>query len=166
MIKIKALVEGGKAKPAPPLGPALAQAKVNVNEVISEINKKTKDFKGIQVPVEIQIDPETKKFEIKVGTPPVSSLVKKELKVEKLAKAPFNIYEKEDIKEEFKESLNFEQVVKIAKAKLNDLKVDDLKKAVKQVIGSCVSLGVYIEGKKPKEIMKEVEEGKWDERIK
>jgi large subunit ribosomal protein L11 len=166
MIKIKALVEGGKAKPAPPLGPSLAQAKVNVNEVISKINEKTKDFEGIQVPVEIEIDPETKKFKIKVGTPPVSSLVKRELKVSKLAKAPFNIYEKEDVKEEFKESLSFEQVIKIAKAKLEDLKTDDLKKAVKQVIGSCVSLGVYIEGKKPKEIMKEVDEGKWDEKIK
>ncbi|MHA1872479.1 MAG: hypothetical protein ACTSVB_00080, partial [Candidatus Heimdallarchaeaceae archaeon] len=78
---------------------------------------------------------------------------------------PFNVYEKEEIKEEFKESLKFEQVVKIAKMKMGDMKTDDLKNAVKQVTGFCVSAGVYIENKKPKEILKEIEEGKWDEKI-
>lgn len=166
MITVKALVEGGKATPAPPLGPSLAPTKVNIGQVIAKINEKTKEFAGMQVPVTIKIDPSTKEFEISVGSPSVAALIKKELKVEKLAKAPFSVYQKEEIKEEFKESLKFEQIVKIAKMKIDDLKTEDLKKAVKQVVSSCVSSGVYIEGKKPKEIIKEINEGKWDEKIK
>ncbi|MEM5778091.1 MAG: 50S ribosomal protein L11 [Candidatus Aenigmatarchaeota archaeon] len=166
MITIKALVEGGKATPTPPLGPSLAPTKVNISQVIATINEKTKDFAGMQVPVTIKIDPVTKEFEISVGTPSVAALIKKELKVQKLSKAPFKVFEKDGVKEEFKESLPFEKVVKIAKMKLDDLKVDDLKKAVKQVVASCVSFGVYVEEKTPKEILKEVDEGKWDEKLK
>jgi large subunit ribosomal protein L11 len=166
MIIVKALVDGGKATPAPPLGPSLAPTKVNIGQVIAAINEKTKDFVGMQVPVTIKIDPATKEFEISVGSPSVSALIKKELKVKTLAKAPFKIYEKDGVTEEFKESLKFDQIVKIAKMKFDDLKTEDLKKAVKQVAASCVSSGCYIEGKKPKEIIKEINEGKWDEKIK
>jgi len=165
MIEIKAILEGGKAKPAPPLGPQLAAAKVNIQEVIDKINEKTKEFNGMEVPVTIKIDPKTKEIEISVGTPSVAVLIKKELNVKKLAKAPFSVFEKDEIKEEFKESLKFEQIVKIAKMKMESMKTDDLKKAVKQVVGFCVSAGVYIEDKKPKEILEEIKEGKWDEKI-
>jgi large subunit ribosomal protein L11 len=166
MTEIKAIVQGGKASPAPPLGPSLAAAKVNTKEVIDAINEKTKEFNGMEVPITVKIDPKTKEFKISVGTPSVAALIKKELNVKKLAKAPFNVYQKEEVKEEFKESLKFEQVVKIAKMKMEDMKTDDLKNAVKQVIASCVSSGVFIEDKKPKEILEEIKEGKWDEKIK
>lgn len=166
MITVKVLIEGGKATPAPPLGPALAPAKVNIGEVVAAINEKTKDFSGMEVPVTIKVDPSTKKFEISVGSPSVAALVKKELNVKTLAKAPFKVFEKDGVKEEFKESLKFDQVVKIAKMKMNDLKTTDFKKTVKQVVANCVSYGVYIEGKNPKEILKEINQGKWDERIK
>ena len=166
MITVKALIEGGKATPAPPLGPSLAPTKVNIGQVIAKINEKTKDFDGMQVPVTIKIDPDTKEFEIIVGSPSVAALIKKELNAKILAKAPFKVFEKDGVKEEFKESLKFEQVVKIAKMKQDDLKTEDLKKAVKQVVASCVSSGVYVEGKIPKAILKEINEGKWDEKIK
>ena len=166
MTMVKAIIQGGKATPAPPLGPALAPTKVDVSKVISAINEKTKDFAGMEVPVTINVDLKTKEFEISVGTPSVAALIKKELNVKNLAKAPFNVYQKEEVKEEFKESLKFEQVVKVAKAKMEDIKTDNLKKAVKQVIAFCVSAGVYIEDKRPKEILKEIDEGKWDEKIK
>lgn len=165
MTTVKAIIQGGKATPAPPLGPALAPTKVNVSEVINAINQKTKEFDGMEVPVTINIDLKTKEFDISVGTPSVAALVKKELKVQKLSKAAFNVYQKDEVKEEFKESLKFEQVVKIARAKMEDIKTDNLKNAVKQVVAFCVSGGVYIEGKKPKEIIKEIDEGKWDEKI-
>jgi ribosomal protein L11 len=99
-------------------------------------------------------------------TSSLTALIRKELNVKKLAKAPFNVYEKEEVKEEFKESLGFDQVVKIAKMKMEDMKTDDLKKAVKQVVGFCVSAGVYIEEKKPKEVLEEINKGKLDEKIK
>lgn len=166
MITVKALVDGGKATPAPPLGPSLAPTKVNIGQVIAAINEKTKDFAGMQVPVTIKIDPATKEFEITVGSPSVAALIKKELKVKILAKAPFKVYEKDGVTEEFKESLKFDQIVKIAKMKIDDLKTEDLKKAVKQVAASCVSSGVFIDSKTPKQVIKEIDEGKYDQLIK
>jgi large subunit ribosomal protein L11 len=165
MTTIKAIVKAGKASAAPPLGPSLATLKMNTHEVITSINEKTKDMEGMEVPVTVDVNPSTKEFKITVGTPSLTALVRKELKVKKLAKAPFNVYEKEEVKEEFKESLKFEQVVKLAKMKMDDMKTDDLKNAVKQVIGFCVSAGIYIEEKRPKEILEEVKQGKWDEKI-
>jgi len=156
------LVQGGKATPAPPIGPALAGAKMNIGEVISAINEKTKNFSGIQVPVKIIFDSVTKEFEIEVGTPPVSQLIKKELKKEKLAKTSW----KEDGENVDPQAgdLSFDKIVAIAKAKPE--LGHDLKKAVKQVLGTCNSCGVTIEGKKPREVQAEIDEGKWDEQLK
>jgi large subunit ribosomal protein L11 len=157
-VSVKLLVDGGKASAGPPLGPSLAPLKVNIGQVVSAINEKTKEFSGMQVPVEVVVDTSTKEFNIKVGTPPVSSLIKKELKLEKLAKTAW--------KEPAVGNLNFDQVLKITKAKLDVLGTRDFKKAVKQVVAACVSLGVSVEGKTPKEILKEINEGKFDSKIK
>ena len=75
---VEALVEGGKASAAPPLGPALGPLGVNIGQVISAINQKTDSFKGMQVPIKVIVDTSTKKFEITVGTPPAAALIKKE----------------------------------------------------------------------------------------
>ena len=80
--KVDVMVEGGKATPAPPLGPALAPLGVNIGAIVEEINKKTSSFKGMQVPVTVNVN-DDKSFEIKVGIPPVSALIKKELVLEK-----------------------------------------------------------------------------------
>lgn len=161
---IEALVDGGAAKPTPPLGPTLAMAKLNVGKVIQMINEKTKEFAGMKVPVKIIYDTDTKEvIEIKVGTPPVSSLVKKELGVEKAK------ISEEDQKKGVTSigNLTMQQVVKIAKMKMDDLYAKDLKSAVKQVLGTIVSMhGITVEGKEPKEVLKEVKEGKWDELLK
>jgi large subunit ribosomal protein L11 len=164
MTTIKATVQAGNAKPAPPLGPSLAAAKVNTADVIAAINEKTKDLEGMEVPVTIKIDSPTN-YKISVGTPSLTALIRKELKVKKLAKAPFNVYAKDEVTEEFKESLGFDQVVKIAKMKMESMKTDNLKKAVKQVVAFCVSSGVFVESKKPKDVLKEIDEGKWDDKI-
>ena len=155
---IKALVNGGEATAAPPLGPQLAMLKLNVGEVIKAINEATKEFKGMKVPVEIHVDETTKKFEIKVGTPPTSQLIKKELGVEKLAGLGSGEPGK---RPEPVGSLTMEQVVKIAKIKSRDL-AGDFKAKVKQVLGTCLSCGVLVENRDPRELQREVEEGKWD----
>lgn len=168
-ISIRVLVDGGKAIPGPPLGPALAVHKVNIGQVVAAINEKTKEFSGITVPVEVMIDPSTKGFEIKVGTPPVSALIKKELKVQKLALTPWATpaaKEGEAPPAPFTGNLPFEAAVRIAKAKLNVLGTHDFKKAVKEVVGTCVSVGCTVEGKHPKEVMKEIDGGHWDAKIK
>ena len=60
---IETLIEGGKASAAPPLGPALGPLKVNIGQVVADINKKTADFKGMKVPVKVIVDTKTKEFE-------------------------------------------------------------------------------------------------------
>src|SRR3990167_4744123 len=80
---VEIMVEGGKATAAPPLGPALGPMGVNIGQVVSSINNKTKSFAGMKVPVKVIIDKNTKKFDIEVGTPPTSQLIKKEAGIEK-----------------------------------------------------------------------------------
>ena len=154
---VKALVEGGKASAGPPLGPTLAPLKVNIGQVIAAINEKTKEFAGISVPVSVEINPATKQFTISVGSPPVSQLIKKELKLEKLAKTAW--------KEPAVGDLKIESAVKIAKLKLDSLGTKNLKKATKEVVATCVSLGVNVEGKNPKEVLKEIETGTFDSKF-
>ncbi len=156
---IEALVEGGKASAGPPLGPALGPMKVNIADVIKKINEKTKSFEGMQVPVKVIVDPETKEFDVVVGTPPVSAMLKKELGVTKLATVD------EDKNLTKPGSLAFDAVVKIAKAK-EDVLGSNIKSQVKQVLGTCVSAGVTVDGKDPKEVIKEVDQGKYDDKLK
>jgi len=169
---IEALVEGGKATPAPPLGPQLATFKLNIGNVIKDINEKTKEFEGMKVPVKIIVDMETKNYRIEVGTPPISSLIKKELGLEKLApeeKEGGGEGEKKESKEGREGvivgDLTLDQILKITKMKKDSLLAKDFKKAVKEVVAACVSMPVTIEGKSPKEILKEIDEGKYDDKI-
>ncbi len=150
---IEALVEGGNAKPTPPLGPQLSQYKLPVGKVVQDINKATQEFKGMQVPVKIIVDIETKEYEIKVGVPPATALIKKELGIKTGAHEPGK---------EVVGDLSMEQVVKIAKMKIEQMNTRNLKSAVKTILGVCLSMGVTVEGKDPREVQKEVDEGKWD----
>ncbi|HEX17050.1 MAG: 50S ribosomal protein L11 [Thermoplasmata archaeon] len=153
---IEVLVEGGKATAGPPLGPALGPLGVNVMQVVNAINEKTKHFEGMKVPVKVMVDPKTKSFEIEVGTPPVTALILKELGIEKGSGNP---------RENKVGNLTMDQVVKIARMKHGDLLGKDLKRKVKEVIGSCVSMGVTVEGKSPKEVQREIDEGKYDSKF-
>lgn len=150
---IDALVKGGAASAGPPLGPSLGALKINVAEVIKEINAKTEAFKGMEVPVKvIIIDTETKKFIISVGTPPVTAMIKKELGVQKLAIVD------ESKKRKTAGNLSMNSVINIAQNKTT--MAGDLKARVKQVLGTCQSSGVTVEGKVPKEMIKEIDEKK------
>lgn len=150
---VESLVSGGKASAAPPLGPALGPLGVNISDIINKINEKTKIFEGMEVPVKIIVDSETKKFDIVVGTPPVSSMIKKELKVQKLATV------NEDKTRKMAGDLSFEKILKITKAKEDSI-TGDMKSKVKQVLGTCLSCGVTVDGKDPREIIKDINEGK------
>ena len=154
---IDALVEAGKATAGPPLGPALGPMGVNIGQVISEINKKTAEFKGMQVPVKVIVDESSKAFEIKIGTPPTSSLIMKETGLEKGSKNP---------KEEKVADIMIEQIIKISKMKEDSLFGKTLKDKVKEVIGTCNSMGVLVEGVPAKEAISLVNEGKFDAEIK
>lgn len=151
MKTIDVIVEGGKASAGPPLAPALAPMGVNIGQVVAKINEATKDFAGMKVPVKVNVDPKTKQFTIDVGAPPTAEIVKKEAKIEKGAgnrEAPAG-------------NITLVQVVKIGKAKRNSLG-KSLKDTVKEVLGSCVSMGINVDGKKARDVIKEVDEGMHD----
>ncbi|AMD29614.1 50S ribosomal protein L11 [Candidatus Nanopusillus acidilobi] len=154
---IELLVEGGNAKPGPNIGPKLSQLKLNIGEVINKINEATKEFKGLQVPVKIIVDTETRKYEIEVGLPPTSSLLKKEANIE---------IAKRTKPDEVVGNITMEQVIKVAKVKMKDLNTNDLKSAVKMVLGTALSLGLTVNNRNPKELIKEVDQGLYDSLLK
>ncbi|MDH5783105.1 MAG: 50S ribosomal protein L11 [Candidatus Bathyarchaeota archaeon] len=151
---IEALVSGGQATAGPPLGPALGPLGVNVLAIVNKINEVTKDFAGMKVPVKIAVDTETKEFEVTVGTPTTSALIVSELKIEKGSGTP---------KTEKVGDLTMEQLIRIAKVKQSKVLARNLKAAVKEILGSCVSMGATVEGKDPKDFQKEIDQGKYDE---
>lgn len=148
------LVEGGKASAGPPIGPALGPLGINVLEVVKRINEMTKDFAGMRVPVKVTVDVEKKRFDVEVGTPTTAALIIKELKAEKGSSQAGR---------EYIGNLPFETIVKIANIKKDNIKAKTLKAAVKSVIGTCQSMGVKIDGKPPKEVLKMLESGAYDE---
>lgn len=154
--KVEALVEGGKATPAPPLAPALAPLGVNLGQIVNSINEKTKEFEGIEVPVTVIVDTETKDYEIEVGTPPVSALIKNELNLEKGS---------EKAGEEEIADIRIEQIIKIAKMKEDSMLGLNLKNKVKQIVGTCTSMGILVEKKTPKEALEDIDNGKFDKEI-
>jgi len=202
---VEALIEGGKATPAPPLGPSLSVFKVNIGKIIQDINEKTKEYEGMKVPIKIIINDETKEHRIEIGTPPVSSLIRKELGLKKIAPEKKEEVEEgseetdeEGEKEETEEAkpkkkeekeveeteeekpeetapeekervivgnLTMEQVIKITKMKRDSLLAKGMKKATKEVVASCVSMPITIEDKPPKEVLKEIDEGKYDSKL-
>ncbi|MCK4553151.1 50S ribosomal protein L11 [Candidatus Pacearchaeota archaeon] len=153
---IKLLVEGGNMTPGPALSQKLGPMGMNINQVIQKVNEATKDFKGLKVPVELDVDASTKEFEVSVFSPPVSELIKKELGIEKGSGMQ---------KKSQSANASIEQIISVAKTKLPNLLCRDLKAAVKTVVGSCVSLGVLVENKPASEIEQEIEDGKYDKEI-
>jgi large subunit ribosomal protein L11 len=151
---IELLVNGGQANAGPPLGPALGPIGVNVMMIVNKINELTKDYSGMKVPVKVIVDPDTKEFEVNVGTPTTSALIVSELKIEKGSGTPST---------QKVGNLSIEQVVRIAKMKRSELLAKDLKRAAKEVLGACVSMGVTAEGKDPREVQKDIDQGKHDE---
>ncbi len=148
---IESLVPGGKANPGPPLGPALGPLGVNIKAVVDEINAKTADFNGMQVPVKVIVQ-DDKSFTIEVGVPPTSSLVMTELGIEK-ASGDGTIVG----------NLTMEQVAKIVNMKKSDLLAYSRKAGAKEIIGSCVPMGITVEGVSPTDAQKAIDEGKFDD---
>jgi len=151
---VELIVSGGQANAGPPLGPALGPLGVNIVAVVNKINEITKEYAGMKVPVKVSVDTEEKTFEITVGTPTASALLVAELKIEKGSGTP-NTVKVGD--------LSMEQMVKIAKIKGPQLLAPNVKLATKELLGTCVSLGVTVEGKDPREVQKEIDAGTYEQ---
>ncbi len=151
---VELLVNGGQANAGPPLGPSLGPLGVNVMAIVNKINELTKDYSGMKVPVKVIVDPDTKTFEVTVGTPTASALIVSELKLEKGSGTPSTAKVG---------NLTLEQVIRIARMKRPELLSKTLKSATKEILGVCVSMGVTAEGKDPREVQKEIDKGKYDD---
>ncbi|PSQ39374.1 50S ribosomal protein L11 [Halobacteriales archaeon SW_5_70_135] len=150
---IEVLVPGGQADPGPPLGPELGPTPVDVQSVVQEINDRTAAFDGTEVPVTVEYDDDGS-FTVDVGVPPTASLVKDEAGFETGSGEP---------QEAFVADLSVDQVRQIAEQKRPDLLAYDLKNAAKEVVGTCTSLGVTIEGNNPREFKRRIDDGEYDD---
>ena len=153
---ISSLVTGGEASAGPPLGPALGPMGVNILEIINAINEQTKEFQGMKIPVSVSVDADTKKWEIEVGIPSASALLLKEAGIQKGSGTSGT---------EWVGEVSADTIAKIAKVKLETSYASSLKSVAKQIVGTCVSLGIKVEGKTPKEFTAEINEGKWDSKL-
>lgn len=151
---IPLLVAGGQANAGPPLGPALAPMGLNVMAIVNDINEKTKEYSGMRVPVKIIVQVSKKTFEVEVGIPTSSALLAKALGVEKGSGTPNS---------EKVGNLNMDQLVKIANTKIDQSYATTIQSAVKELLGTCVSMGITVENKEPKDLFAEINDGKWDE---
>ncbi len=150
------IVNGGEVTAGPPIGPALGPLGFNVMIIVNKINELTKDFQGMRVPIKVTVDIDTKEFDIEVGIPTTAALIARELGIKKGAQSPGS---------QRVGNLNIEQIIKIAKVKMPRLLSKSLKEAIKEILGTCVSLGVTVENRDPREIIKEINSGTYDDII-
>jgi len=136
VVKIKLQAPSGQATPAPPIGPALGQHGVNIGQFVSQFNERTKDLKGIIVPVVITLYKD-KSFSFEVKSPPAAVLLKQVAEVAKGSGVP----NKEKVGK-----VTAEQVRKIAEAKMKDLNAHSLDQAAKIIAGTARSIGIEIIG--------------------
>lgn len=154
---IELIVDGGKATSGPSMGQKLGPLGINIQTVLDSINKKTTEFVGMKVPVKVIIETKDKSFDIEIGVPPVSELIKKEAGIEKGSGM-------QKIKKVA--NLGMEQIIKVAKMKSESMLIHNTKSGVKSVIGSCGALGILVEGKPAKETSIDVDKGLYDDLIK
>ncbi len=150
------IVSGGEATGGPPIGPALGPLGVNIMAVVNKINELTAEYKGTKVPVEVTLDTDTKEFTVKVGMLSTYALVTQALGITKGSPTPNTDYVGD---------LSFDQLVDIARRKRGGLLAASLKAAVKEVLGSCLSMGVTVDGKPAKEVQALIEAGEYDDRL-
>lgn len=131
---VKLQIPAGKANPAPPVGPALGQAGVNIQDFCSKFNDQTKDKMGNIIPVEITVYKD-RSFSFITKTPPAADLLKKAAGVEKGASNP--LLEKVG-------SVTREQVREIAETKMPDLNANDIEAAMRIVEGSARNMGITV----------------------
>ncbi|MFA5176239.1 MAG: 50S ribosomal protein L11 [Candidatus Nanoarchaeia archaeon] len=154
--KIKLMVEGGKVSANATMAQALGPKGINIQEVLKKLNEKTADMKGMQVPVEILINKD-KTYDITVGTPPTSELIKKEASAEKGSSFP---------SKEYVGNLAMEQVIKISNIKKDSVLNKDIKAVINSILGTCNQMGVMVENENAKDIIKKVKKGDFDNLIK
>ena len=132
---VKLQVAAGKATPAPPVGPALGQAGVNIMAFVKDFNDRTAKQAGLIIPVEITVF-EDRTFTFICKTPPAAVLLKKAVKINKGSGEP----NKTKVAK-----LSRAQVEEIAKTKMPDLNAANLESATSMIAGTARSMGIVVE---------------------
>ncbi|HEY4479473.1 MAG TPA: 50S ribosomal protein L11 [Candidatus Paceibacterota bacterium] len=132
--KLKLVIPAGKANPAPPVGPALGQAKINIGEFVTRFNEATKGMMGDIVPVEVLVY-EDRTFDMVLKTPPASALILKAIGAEKGSGK--NKVQKAG-------TISRSKIKEIAEKKMKDLNANDINAAMKIIEGSARSMGVEV----------------------
>ncbi len=135
-VQIKLQASGGKATPAPPIGPALGQHGINIGQFVSQFNERTRDLNGMTVPVVITLYKD-KSFDFEVKSPPAAVLLKEAAGIAKGSGVP-NVDKVGKV--------TSEQVRGIAETKFADLNAFDLDQAMKIIEGTARSMGIEVEG--------------------
>ena len=146
---IEILVPGGKASPGPPIGPALGPLGINIKSVVDDINEKTASYNGMQVPVKVTVD-DKKNVTLEIGVPPASALILIEAGVEKGSSG-----------EETVGNIGIAQAIKIARLKQPNSLSYELKNTVKEILGTCVSVGVTVDEKPAKDVQRAIDAGEY-----
>ncbi len=155
-MNIKLLIDAGEMKPGPAIAQQLGPIGINMGKVISKVNESTKDFKGMKVPVELNIDEKTKDFKIRTFLPPTSELLKKELNLEKGSA---------EHKKTKVGNASIEDIIKITKIKFPDMLQKEFKSAVKSILGTCASIGIFVENEEPNTLASKIKNGKFEKEI-
>ncbi|MBD3173507.1 50S ribosomal protein L11 [Candidatus Bathyarchaeota archaeon] len=150
------IVNGGQATGGPPIGPALGPMGVNIMDIVNTINEKTAEYDGLPVPVDVTIDTDTKEFTVEVGMLTTFALISQAAGLEKGSGEPNT---------NFVADLSFDQLIDIAKKKRPGIYAATLKTAVREVLGTCQSAGVTIDGNTAKEVQEAIKAGEYDEQL-
>jgi large subunit ribosomal protein L11 len=150
------IVNGGEATGGPPIGPALGPLGVNIMSVVATINQETAEYKGTPIPVEVTIDTDTRQHTVKVGMLSTFALITQAIGIGKGSSTPSTA---------FVGDLTFDQLVNIARRKRGGILSSTLKSAVKEIVGSCQSMGVTVEGQPAGEVQALIGSGEYDARL-
>jgi large subunit ribosomal protein L11 len=150
------IVNGGGASGGPPIGPALGPMGVNIMQIVNEINSKTAEYDGLPVPVEVVIETDTKQFQVKVGMLTTFALLSQSTGIKKGSGEP---------NREFVANLTFDELVNIAKKKSDGIYAASLKAAVREVLGTCQSAGVTVDGTHAKQVQESIAAGEYNDQL-
>ncbi|HDD25860.1 MAG TPA: 50S ribosomal protein L11 [Acidilobales archaeon] len=155
-IELKTIITGSKVNPSQ-LPPSLSKYGLDTNEIAKKISEMTKEYEGMRVKVTIIVDQKTKNYEIRIKPPTITEILLKLVGASQPSGDPIN----KKIGD-----LSLEDIIKAALLKRPDLTAKTIKAAVKTVLGSARSIGITVNGKDPKEVIKEINEGLHDELLK
>jgi len=150
------IVNGGKATGGPPIGPALGPLGINTMQVVAKINEETAEYDGLPVPVEVTIDTDTKAFTVTVGMLTTFALISQVTGIKKGSSTPNT---------DLVADMSFEDLIGIAKKKRPGIYAASLKTAVSEVLGTCQSAGVTVDGRIAGKVQEAIRAGEYDSQL-